>query len=460
MLSDSRSAPRATVLTYLLIGLWAAIYAWRTVVGHWSFATNGYDLSVFDHAMWSVAHGGAGFVPFIGQSILSHHFMPILWVLVPVYAVAPGPLTLLLLQVFATAAAAVILFRIQRDRGLAPWTACGLTLVFLLCRRTHSAVAGTFYPECLQAPLTFAMVWLWRDGRWPLWLAVLLLLMTKEDAALYVAGFAAVAWWLRDGPRRRAVVLGALAVVWLAGAVLVAIPASRAADGLSRSNPLIESRYGSSLDGRVDPAELARRVASPKSAGTAAEILVSAGLLPLAAMSWLVPAGAGVIANLAAAPGTMQSALVGHYAWPVLAWVFLSASFGAIRVERRSPVAATIWIGALLIVSAAGNPALQRIGSTALTPDARQVQAQLVEIGRAPVMLVQPNLMPHLPQMPQVFAIDGLPPPREPDLVLLTTVGDLWPLTPEEVRARVDAYRQNPSYQEVASGPLFAFRHR
>ena len=75
-------------------------------------------------------------------------------------------------------------------------------------------------------------------------------------------------------------------------------------------------------------------------------------------------------------------------------------------------------------------------------------------------MLVQPNLMPHLPQMPQVFAIDGLPPPREPDLVLLTTVGDLWPLTPEDVRARVDAYRQNPSYQEVASGPLFAFRHR
>jgi uncharacterized membrane protein len=53
-----------TVLTYLLISLWAAIYGWRTVVGHWSFATNGYDLSVFDHAMWSVAHGGAGFVPF------------------------------------------------------------------------------------------------------------------------------------------------------------------------------------------------------------------------------------------------------------------------------------------------------------------------------------------------------------------------------------------------------------
>jgi hypothetical protein len=88
------------------------------------------------------------------------------------------------------------------------------------------------------------------------------------------------------------------------------------------------------------------------------------------------------------------------------------------------------------------------------------VQAQLAEIGRAPVMLVQPNLMPHLPPMPQVFAIDGLPPPREPDLVLLTTVGDLWPLTAEEVRARVDAYRRNPSYREVASGPLFAFRHR
>ena len=132
----------------------------------------------------------------------------------------PSPLTLEPLQVTATAIAALLLLRIQKQQGLDPWLATGLALVFLLSRRTHGAVVGSFYPEALQAPLTFAMVLLWPSRRWWVFQCIVLLLMTKEDAAIYVGAFRG----LRDVARPRFPQKG---VVGVAGAWFAFRPGRR-----------------------------------------------------------------------------------------------------------------------------------------------------------------------------------------------------------------------------------------
>lgn len=132
----------------VLLGAWLLLYAWRTVVGHLSLATNAFDLSVFDYALWSLEHGGGGFVPFLGHSIFSHHFMPISWVLAPVHALSPVTLTLLLVQLVAAAGAAVLFLRLQRQQGLDHWLALGLMLVFLLSRRTHGGARNLRQHDC------------------------------------------------------------------------------------------------------------------------------------------------------------------------------------------------------------------------------------------------------------------------------------------------------------------------
>jgi uncharacterized membrane protein len=71
----------------------AAISGSMVVADHLTLGTNAFDLSVFDYALWSTAQGGRdGFVPFLGQSLYSHHFMPTLSLLLPVYRFLPSPL--------------------------------------------------------------------------------------------------------------------------------------------------------------------------------------------------------------------------------------------------------------------------------------------------------------------------------------------------------------------------------
>ena len=75
---QSRDGPVLCVLI-----LWTGLSLWRALIAHFSLATNAYDLSVFDYALWSSLRGEIGFVPFLGHSIFSEHFMPILFLLLP-----------------------------------------------------------------------------------------------------------------------------------------------------------------------------------------------------------------------------------------------------------------------------------------------------------------------------------------------------------------------------------------
>lgn len=448
----------ANIAAGVLVGAWLLLYAWRTVVGHLSLATNAFDLSVFDYALWSLGHGGGGFVPFLGHSIFSHHFMPILWVLAPVHAVFPVPLTLLLVQLVAAAGAALLFLRLQRQHGLDNWLALGLMLVFLLSRRTHGALAGSFYPEAFQAPLTFAIVLLWPSRRWWFWPCLVLLLLTKEDAAVYVATFAAIAWMRSMGTRRRSIVALALAVAWFGFALFVAIPWSRAAEGLGPGNPILEARYGVA-EGDVPFGSLVDRLLSERTVRTLVNLTASAGFLPLLGLPWLAPAAPGILANMVAPPDSLQAASIGHYAWPILPWLFLSASAGALWIQRRSRKLAAAWVALLLLVTMADNPALRRSFSTRIPPEARAVREQLARV-TGETILAQPNLIPHIPKTTRVFAIGGDRQPDTPDLVLLAQVGNLWPLDPERIDSLVAQYRNDARYIEVASGPLFAFKLR
>ncbi|HEX5215683.1 MAG TPA: DUF2079 domain-containing protein [Vicinamibacterales bacterium] len=434
------------------------MYGWRGVANHFGLGTNAYDLSVFDYALWSLTHGGHGTVSFLGHSIFSEHFMPVLYVLAPAHWLSPSPVFLLLIQAVAAATAGVLFRRVlETQQGLSPWLSTALMLVFLLSRRTHSAMAGYFYPEVFQAPLTFAVVLLWQARAWAAWPCMIALLSTKEDAPLYLAGFALFALVTRRGSRRRAIAALTVSVAWFVLALTVAIPASRRADGLSASNPLLEGRYGSP-QGDSTIATVGGHLFSRKTAATITSLIATTGLLPLAGAAWMMPALPGVMANLAAAPDSMQSGLIDHYAWPILPWLFLSAAAGASWLHRRWPKAAAAWVVVLLLATAGDNPAIQRMFERRVPPEAAVVRDQLTRVSGTTI-LAQPNLIPHLPKSASMYAIGSpVDPPITPDLILLSAVGNQWPLTADEVAALVAKYRGDARYEELSTGPLVAFR--
>jgi uncharacterized membrane protein len=454
---------RPDAVALLVVTAWTALAFGRAVAGHLSLATNAFDLSVFDYALWGVLHGRAGFVPFLAQSIFSQHFMPVLFVLAPVYALAESPVLLMGIQVVATAGAGWLCYRFAVAQGVARLPALALLAVFLLSRRTHSAATSFFYPECLQALLTLAVVACWRRPAWAYWSCAVLLLATKEDAGLYLGAFAVLQWvWplVPDARPRRAIATAVVAALWMALALGWAIPASRARDGLDTVNPFVASRFASS-DGALDARALASRVVSRHSLATLGDLAAGTGLLPLAAPIWLLPAVPGLVLGFAAKPGTMQAAVIGHYAWPVLPWLFLSAAVGLARLQRRSRRLAVFWSLLLLAGTLVDSPTVRGIPATRIDPDARTVRRQLAALPSVNgIVVAQPDLIPHLAHRLTIFSAGGVAPAQPPALVLLTPVGDLWPFDRDQVLAMIDRYSRDPAYEEIASGPLYAFARR
>ena len=208
---------------------------------------------------------------------------------------------------------------------------------------------------------------------------------------------------------------------------------------------------------------LATRPVSPESLGKLFNLLATTGFLPILGWEWLAAAGPGIVANTAAKPETQQAALIGHYFWPVMPWLFMATAAGAMRLQRRSLHLARLWVLLLLCGTLIDNTALRRLTRSQVDPAATAVLTQLgaVSYRSGDIVLAQSNLIPHLAHSNTMFSIAGeQDPPRNADLVLATRVGNLWPLSPDEVDSLIRRYASNPDYQEVSSGPLYVFRRR
>jgi hypothetical protein len=93
-------------------------------------------------------------------------------------------------------------------------------------------------------------------------------------------------------------------------------------------------------------------------------------------------------------------------------------------------------------------------------PAAREVREQLAAIPSKTAVLAQANLIPHLERRPILAALGRESATQRFDYVLLTEIGDLWPLGFEKTHALITQYLQDPEYEAVCQGPLFAFRRR
>jgi len=458
------SHPRVRTVQKLLATLplvvWCVTAIPIAAAEHWSFRTNAFDLSVFDYALWSTLDGRLGQVPFMGHSLFSHHFMPSALLLLPAYALAPSPALLIAVQLIATAGAAVLLGRLARGH-LPEATVAALQAAFLFARPSYNAFMGFFYIESLIPLLVFALLLAWQRRSFGLYaLLVILTLGCKEDVALYLGGFGLIGA-LRAETRRAGLLTALAAAAWLALAVGFAIPLSREHDGLPRANPFLQARYASSTGAPVE-VEVGRRLLSGRSVVKVFNLTGGTGLLCWLAPEWLLPAAPGVLLNLAARRDSLQSAVLGHYALPVIPWIFAAAVVGASRVVRRFPRAKHVVIALLFGTAALDTPFWLHVarGPWRELEHAAALRAQLRQVPEAASVLAQPNLIPHLPHRRQIQALGREVDARAAEYVLLADVGDLWPLGRERVHALMAAYSADARYERVGDGPLVVFRRR
>ena len=449
------------------VGLCAAAFLIYSSVGlaaHRSLHTNAFDLSVFDYALWSTSSGGpVGYVPMFRHSLFAQHFMPTLLLLSPLARVFDGPAWLIVLQSLFHASAAFLFYRLAR-RHTSNGVALALTAALLFSRRAHGAATSVFYIESAEPLLIFGAL-LARESRRMIlyWLLVVLALGCKEDVALYFAAFGIVIAVV-DRDRRLGLATTALAVVWLALALGIAIPFWRGLYSLDLANPFLEGRYGGLVDA-------AGRLVSWEALGRLVTVFSATGFACLLAPAWTAIAVPGIFVNLAAAPDTLQAGLLGHYLWPILPWLFAAAAIGIGRLERRTTLSespgrwpVTRWLPVAVTVVALIDLPLPRAIARAewrQPPDAADAIRQLQVIPRDASVLAQPNLIPHLPRRENVSSL-GVYTAGQPDTAFVALVerGDLWPFSQAEVGSLIREYSNDARFERVAAGPLHVFRRR
>ena len=173
-----------SILFFLLVSAW-------TVARVLAFCAPTFDFGIFSQMFYYLKSTGLAMTTVERDGLMSHlqvHVSPIYYLLLPVYALFPYPVTLQICQAAIMASAAWPMYLLARQRGLRGWPACALCALLLLC---PAFAGGAGYDIHENAFLTPLLLWLFyaleRKGPYAAAAFAFLTLLVKEDAAVYVA---------------------------------------------------------------------------------------------------------------------------------------------------------------------------------------------------------------------------------------------------------------------------------
>ena len=196
------------VVAYLLV------YATWSLRNYAGLATSGFDLGIHDQAVWLLSRGLNPFITISGNSYFGDHLYWIMLLFVPVYWIIPSAKVLLVAQSAALGLAAVPAFLLGREKLRSEWLAAGVALSYLFNCYLGWINLEQFHPDAFEVPLAFLAVLFVVRRRWVgFFVAVLLMLLVKEDVPLLVIGLGILVAVRYD--RRIGIVTSLLAGVWL-----------------------------------------------------------------------------------------------------------------------------------------------------------------------------------------------------------------------------------------------------
>ncbi len=394
-----RLAPRRVVAVG--IAVYAAVFSFVTVTRHFTFQTHALDLGYYVQLLWNVANGYGARVSLPEMHAWGDHLSPIMYLFVPAFWVAPGPVVLLVAQTLALALGAWPVFLIARRQLGDEAPAAAFAVLYLLNPSLHGINVRDFHAAALAIPLLLAALCGAEVGRPGLFaVAALGVLLCREDAALAVFGLGA---WLALGRGRWLWGLGTSAVAL--GVLIVDI---RWVIPWFRGEPYPHlgryARHGASLGAIVGGLVLHpfRALATLIDLGRARYVLallLPVAFLPLLAPRELIGALPALAQNLFAADPILFNHRTQYQAF-VLPFVVVAAVGGYQRLARRTPgqwpVAAVV-VAMLLSLALASrtmnNLALARWWPG---PEHRAAYSVLARVPREAAVSAQDPYVPHL----------------------------------------------------------------
>jgi hypothetical protein len=165
-----------------------AVFGTLTWRQHANFRTLGYDMGIYDQAIWLLSRFETPFVTVRGLNYFGHHVNAVTMLLIPFYWLGAGPKFLYLVETAAIAAGAVPIWLLGRDRLANPWIALGPAAASCCIRPCGGSTGGTSIPTRSSLPPPVRLLARYTPTLGLVLVAVAVTLSCKEDAALAVFG--------------------------------------------------------------------------------------------------------------------------------------------------------------------------------------------------------------------------------------------------------------------------------
>jgi len=315
-------ARAATGLVTLLAAGYVVFFTTYLWAQHDAYLTHAEDLGIMVQALWNTGHdavlhqticNSVSDTNCLGDiSRLAIHFEPIMFPLAVLYALAPSPKTLQLVQTLVVASGAFPAFWIARRRLRSPFAGVAFAAVYLLYPTLQAAVTYDFHAVTLSAAfLMFALYFMLTRNTVGLITACLLALTTKEQIVVDVA-MIGLSVWLFQRRWRVGVSLVALSVVWLVVELVVMHIASPLGHSptASRYDYLGNGPVQAALYLLTHPVQVVREhVLDPGGVYYLRSLLSPAAYLPLLSPLTLAIAAPALAINLLSSSAAMRSGL-------------------------------------------------------------------------------------------------------------------------------------------------------
>jgi uncharacterized membrane protein len=202
----------------------SVMYLALSLFRHWHFGSAGFDLGIFDQAIWHYSRFEAPMGTIrVTSHLLADHFHPILIALAPLYWMIPKPETLLVVQNLLWLSGVLPIYLFALHRGHSKIISILLVLSYALFWGTTLVLNLDFHEIAFALLAIPWAIYLIELKRWPwFWLSVIILLLTKEEMGFLVAFLGL--YLLVKGYWRQGVAAFVGGVAWFGLAVDVFIP--------------------------------------------------------------------------------------------------------------------------------------------------------------------------------------------------------------------------------------------
>jgi uncharacterized membrane protein len=185
--------------------LYGIIFSIITILRYYSFKTRAWDLGIFTQSLWTTLYANKFLYHtcelFINPSgsFFGVHFSPILFLVLPLYRIVTTPETLLVLQSFILALAAIPIYKLARENAGGRVVGLVFSSAYLMYPATQYVNWYDFHAQSFL-PLFFAFaIYYITKKNWPRYFLFMFLSLLCEEHAAWIAFFIGVylAWKFR-----------------------------------------------------------------------------------------------------------------------------------------------------------------------------------------------------------------------------------------------------------------------